>query len=298
MDPSFSRRQFLLGGSAVLLGTAAACSKKSKVIKVDQPSGDGGSTAVSLVVATYIHTVGIDQRVTVAFIAGDSPTTPSGPVELTFRDPSGQASAPVRAEAHHDGPDTHDGKDGQGLPYFMVRHQFDNAGIYTVESKFNGKVLTAPVQVTAPSATGVPTPGLPMISVPSPTVADANGVNPICTREPVCPLHDVSLDAALAEGRPLAVLFATPLLCQSRLCGPTLDNLLTLRDEFAGKVRFLHMEIYTDTSGKTTAPVVNAYHLENEPFLFLAAPDGTVFDRLDNAVDVSEMRAALRRLAP
>ena len=297
MDPLFSRRQFILAGSG--LAVLAACGSKSKVIKVD-PNASSGATALNLVVSTYIHSAGIDQRVAVAFIQGTAPVTPKGPVDIVFRDQSGKESPSQRGEPHLDGPDEKAvaaGGNPPGLPYFIVYHRFDNPGIYTAEATYNGKRMTTPMQVTSLGASGVPGRGQLMISAPSPTVADGRGVSPICTRQPVCPLHDVSLDAALAEKKPLALLFATPLLCQSRLCGPTLENLLGLRDEFAGRVRFMHSEIYTDTSGKHLAPLVEAYHLESEPFLFLAKADGTVFDRLDNAVDQAEMRAALNRLS-
>ena len=242
-----------------------------------------------------MHVAGTDQRVSVAFIQGPAPVTPSTPVSLTFVDRANHASAPQMAEAHRDvaeGPKP----ETPGLPYFIVHHRFEAPGIYLVRTSYQGKTLEVPLQVTAPSSTPVPFPGGPMVSVATPTVANNLGVNPICTRRPSCPLHDVSLDTALAEHRPMAVLFATPALCQSRLCGPTLDNLLSVRNEFAGRVRFLHLEIYTDLSGKTMAPAVDAYHLESEPFLFLSRPDGTVFDRLDNAVDPAEMRDTLHRL--
>src|SRR3546814_11078234 len=65
---------------------------------------------------------------------------------------------------------------------------------------------------------------IPAVATPPPT--DARGVNPICTAEPACPLHDVSLADALGEGRPIALLVATPAFCQIAICGPVLDVLL------------------------------------------------------------------------
>ena len=47
-------------------------------------------------------------------------------------------------------------------------------------------------------------------SLDTPTTADARGVDPICTADPVCPLHDVTLADALAAGDPIALLVATP----------------------------------------------------------------------------------------
>lgn len=296
MDAKITRRSLLTAGAGLVVVTAAACGKKSGGIKVKQPATSRASD-VSLVVASYIHTSGVDQRVSLAFIRGDAPITPVGPVRVSFTPEGGAETPALVAEPHHDGPDAHD-KSGAppGLPYYVVRPRFDRPGIWTVKATYDGKTASAALTVTAPAATSVPFPGSPLISVATPTVADGRGVNPICTRQPACALHDVSLDAALRERRPLAVLFATPALCQSRLCGPTLENLLSVRDAFASKVRFLHVEIYTDLSGKTLTPTVQAYRLEEEPFLFLAGADGVVRERLDNAVDAAEMQAALSRL--
>ena len=40
------------------------------------------------------------------------------------------------------------------------------------------------------------------------------GIDPICTHDPVCPLHDVTVADALEDGRPVALLVATPAFCQ------------------------------------------------------------------------------------
>ncbi|MDQ1439464.1 MAG: hypothetical protein QOK43_3093 [Acidimicrobiaceae bacterium] len=282
-DP-VSRRSFLLASAGVVAATAAACKKQDNEIKVSpKDTADSGSLPkdLSLVVASYIHVTGIEQRLSLALIQGTGSYTATGPVDITI---DGQ---PATAEVH---------REGILLPYFLLRHRFDTTGVHDIEAKVGGRTLKTVVDVTDPAATKVPFPGKPMIRAATPTVADAKGVSPVCTRKPACPLHDVSLDAALDEHRPLAVLFATPALCQSRLCGPVLDNLLAARDEFSAKVRMLHVEIYTDLSGKTITPGVTAYNLESEPFLFLAGADGVVRERLDNAYDKAEVRQALTRL--
>jgi hypothetical protein len=150
--------------------------------------------------------------------------------------------------------------------------------------------------VIDPSQSQIPIPGKPMISTPTPTVDNHRGVEPICTRSPICPWHDISLDAALAQHKPMVVLFATPALCQTATCGPVLDQLLTLKTEFESKVRFLHSEIYTDNTAKTNTPAVLAYHLDSEPILFLAGPDGVVKNRIDGLYGHAEMQAEITKL--
>ena len=249
--------------------------------------GVGAQTEILLRRFPSLHVTGVDQRVTFALIRDNGPELLQEPLDVQIKDPDNVDLGTVRGELHDD---------GIPLPYLVVRRRFRDTGVHGAAVRYKGDLLTATFRVDDRAKVEVPVPGTPMIATPTPTVADDRGVSPICTRDPVCPLHDVSLDAALAEKRPLAVLFSTPALCKSQLCGPVLDNLLSQHAAFAGRVRFLHVEIYTDTSGKTLAPAVQAYHLESEPFLFLAGADGVVRERLDNAFDRGEVQAALEKL--
>lgn len=283
-----SRREFLLAGAgAAVLAACGSSGDQGATVTVPAPAPDPEvnrpGSRLNLVVASYVHTTGIDERVTLALLNDDAsgPFVPAGPVTFTID------GAEVAAERHDD---------GIPLPYYLVRRRFDAPGTVMVTVTAGGKSGEAPVVVTDPAAVKIPFPGRPMVATPSPTRADARGVDPICTAEPACPLHEVSIDQALAESRPLAVLFATPARCQSRLCGPVLDNLVAQRDAFADGVRFAHVEIYSTRTGSDLAPAVQAYGLDNEPMLFLAGADGVVRERIDNAYDLTEVRTALGRL--
>ena len=92
----------------------------------------------------------------------------------------------------------------------------------------------------------------------------------------------------------------SPKLCQTAVCGPVLDTMLSVREAFEPKVRFLHVEVYADGSGTNPSPplspAIKAYHLEGEPFLFLAGADGKVVQLIDGLFGKSELEAALTRL--
>lgn len=280
---AMNRREFLLAGAG--LSVAAACGSKAKggATAVTDSTTTAAKAAFNLVVASYIHVAGIDERFTVALLNGEGtgPVALSAPVQITID------GAAVDAEIH---------QDSVPLPYLLVHHRFAQPGIVKVRATFKGATSQAALEVVAGHSLKVPYPGTPMISTPSPTAANTLGVDPICTADPACPLHEVSLDAALAEKRPTAVLFSTPARCQSRLCGPVLDNLLAQRDAFAAQVRFVHVEIYKATTGDALSPTVDAYGLSQEPILFLAGADGVVRERLDNVFDRGEAKAALGRL--
>lgn len=289
MSP-LNRREFLIagGGFALLAACGSGDDGADAPVKVDDPNGPSGEvnkpgSRLNVVVASYIHVAGIDERVTLAFLNDEAsgPIIPDESVRFTI------GGEEVPAELH---------TDGIPLPYFLLRKRFDSPGFVTVQATMGDKRGETTVEVVDAANAQVALVGRPMISTPTPTVTDARGVDPICTSKPACPLHEVSLDAALAEKRPLAVLFATPARCQSQLCGPVLDNLLTVREGFADKVGFVHVEIFAARTGNDLAPAVRASNIQSEPFLFLVGPDGIVRERLDNAYDRTEARSALERL--
>ena len=186
----------------------------------------------------------------------------------------------------------------KGLPkkrgIYTVEAVFPQAGPWQATVNVNGQRITHAFQVQdQPQA---PAPGTPAPRVPSPTVADAMGVDPICTRNPPCPLHQQSLSDAIGAGKPVAVMFATPALCESRYCGPVLDDLLTLVAQFQDRITFVHVEIYTSLSGGTTLPAVDAWGLPGEPFLFGVDANGTVVSRLDGAFGHDEQQQLLQGL--
>src|SRR5204863_6900380 len=127
------------------------------------------------------------------------------------------------------------------------------------------------------------------------TVAGAGGdVKSIDTRVPPAPeLHKVSFRDVLGR-RPVALLFATPQLCQSRVCGPVVDIALQLRDEFGDRMAFIHQEVYRGNQvGNGLRPQLRAFHLQTEPWLFAIDRSGRVAARLEGSFGVDEFREAI-----
>lgn len=130
----------------------------------------------------------------------------------------------------------------------------------------------------------------------SPTPDAPLGVDPICTREPQCPLHGRSLGTLVGAGRPVAVLFATPARCQSAYCGPVLDAMLPLVPDYEDRVDFVHVDIYRDLRSTEVSPTVRDWGLPSEPWLYGIDAAGTITGRLDGAFAQDEMQALLDRL--
>jgi hypothetical protein len=115
-----------------------------------------------------------------------------------------------------------------------------------------GNQLVAPIGSTARSGA-------------SPVATDAKGLAKICTRDPACPMHSISLDKALSNGKPTVVSFATPLLCASRMCGPVVDEQLQAFKAMGDQANFIHVEIYPGRKTDQPAPLYNAWGLKSEP---------------------------------
>src|SRR3954452_12931520 len=132
-------------------------------------------------------------------------------------------------------------KHGKGLPgaYWPFTASIPSAGIYTLFVDGATKDGMA-FQVNDPSKVQIPLVGQPLPPFETPTNADHRGVTPVCTREPPCPLHDVTLSNALKEGNPVAYLVATPAFCQFGVCAPILDLLLGVHKDIGAGVTFVH----------------------------------------------------------
>ena len=184
---------------------------------------------------------------------------------------------------------------------YVAEVDFARAGSYLVSAvmMLNGRpVAASPAQVRVAPAREVPGVGDRAVRVHTPTVASVGGdIDQIETRVPPDSMHEVDLAEALDRGRPVVLLFATPALCESRVCGPVTDVAEQVRSEFEDEeVDFIHMEFFEDNDpSKGPRPQVRAWGLVTEPWLFAIDSDGVVAARLQGAFSPDELRDAVRR---
>jgi hypothetical protein len=133
----------------------------------------------------------------------------------------------------------------------------------------------------------------------TPTAADVGGdMAKIDTRVPPDQMHKVDF-ADVVGRKPIVLVFATPALCQSRVCGPVVDVAQQVADAYGDEADFIHMEIWKDNEiSKGPRPQVQAYHLETEPWTFLINRNGIIRDRIEGAYGVSELEEAMRTIIP
>jgi hypothetical protein len=72
------------------------------------------------------------------------------------------------------------------------------------------------------------------------------------------------------------------------------DIAVSLQKEFAGRIDFIHQEVYVDNQpAKGLRPQMKAFHLQTEPWLFAINRRGVIVARLEGAFGVNALRAAL-----
>jgi hypothetical protein len=187
---------------------------------------------------------------------------------------------------------------------YVARIPFDAPGQYEVLGIARvGKRLVAatsavprvPVLDTAEDT--IPRPGDPAPRIHTPTEADAGGdIASIDTRIPPSSMH--SSDFADVVGKkPVVLIFATPALCQSRVCGPVVDIAESVKASGEGEgVDFIHQEVYRDNRiDKGLRPQLTEFNLQTEPWLFTVGKDGKVAARLEGAFSAAELDDAIRK---
>ena len=142
----------------------------------------------------------------------------------------------------------------------------------------------------------VPEPGEPAIEVSTPTKADVGGnVEAIDTRVPPGTMHDADLADVLGV-KPVMLLFATPALCASRVCGPVVDIAEQVKAGYDGDAEFIHMEIFNENeSDKGFREQVIEWKLPTEPWAFTIDREGKVAARLEGVFSARELEAALAK---
>jgi hypothetical protein len=198
---------------------------------------------------------------------------------------------------------------GRGV-YAANPVDFDRPGIWQVEVEADlggGDVRTATAAFQVFDEPLVPAPGqtaprtknhiIGATGVPAEAIDSRAGLE---GGIPDAELHRTTIAAAIEAGRPSLVVFATPVYCVSRFCGPITDMVAALAERYADRAAFIHVEIWRDfdkqVANKAAADWVLREGEITEPWIFLIGADGRILARWDNVATSEEITPLLRRL--
>jgi len=143
----------------------------------------------------------------------------------------------------------------------------------------------------------IPAVGTAPPRIHTPTITEVGGnAAAIDTRLPPSSMHEVDFADVLGK-KPVVLLFATPQLCQSRVCGPVVDLAEQVKANASNSdVAFIHMEVFRDNRiDKGIRPQMAAFHLQTEPWLFTFNKEGKVAERLEGAFSERELNDAIAK---
>jgi hypothetical protein len=182
---------------------------------------------------------------------------------------------------------------------YIARPTFDTPGSWGVVARLtlpDGTKRAGQVDFTVETDTEVPGVGESAIPSHTLTAATPEEAKTICTADPPDDMHALSLDEALTSGKPTVVLFATPALCTSRTCGPSLEAMQELEHRYGEQANFIHVEIYPERDYNKPVAAMDEWHLPSEPWLFLIDGQGKVVDRYEGGIGLTELDPAVTQL--
>mgnify|MGYP006172075233 CR=1 FL=1 len=111
---------------------------------------------------------------------------------------------------------------------------------------------------------------------------------------------NMTIAESIRRGEPALVVFATPVYCVSRFCGPITDMVEDLAERYGDRANFIHVEIWRNYENQ----VINKgaadwlYHGSDltEPWVFLIGADGRIEARWDNVATPEEIEPYLDEL--
>jgi hypothetical protein len=168
-------------------------------------------------------------------------------------------------------------------------------------AKVDGKVVGVNPQSVGLKVEGPQPPDVGDLAIAMKTLTpdDVNGdYAKLTTRIP--PAKDlVETDFADVLGeKPVVLVFATPALCQSRVCGPDVDVAEQVKAETGDAIAWVHQEIYVDNDvSKGLRPQVEKWRLKTEPWLYVIGTDKRIKARVEGAISVPELREIVQREA-
>ena len=284
---SFIKSSGVLLSITGLSGTLAACAGDSGGIPE-------GPAQLNVTITSFEFLTGPERPVPFAVRTLDNVELRDAQVQVYLRDPDGTVLGGPFETRYTEAP-------GTGLGLYVVDLAIQEPGPVEVVAVEGERYGAAAVNAVPPEESEVAAPGVVAPVVATPTPENELGYEKICTQDPPCGMHEVSLDEALQAGQPVMLLFATPEYCQTVVCGPAVEVVDGVRNDGDwGETAWIHFEIYSELGGSelVTGEPVREWNLPSEPWLFAIDAQGEVASRLDGPMLPEMVSGMAEQIAP
>lgn len=311
------------GGAALALGCGGGDDGTETATVTGAPSATGtpgaGTTAtagaaVTPALLTSEFVAGGNNRFAVGLLDAERRLVKDAQVRARFFTVDDENKGTFRGEGdlnfielNVEGAHTHDSTTDEtaaaedSVAFYIVNAPFDEAGRWGVELTVTPLGGGEPTSITAPFEVLAESKSPALGTLPPASQNDTTATNPdtgsLCTRDPICGLHDLVIGDVLGKGRPLVVQFSTPAFCETRFCGPVLEVLLQQVPKYRDRVDFVHIEVWEDFQAQKQRQAVAEWRLPTEPYTFFMSADGRVVGKLEAIFSDEELVGALDALS-
>ena len=215
-----------------------------------------------------------------------------------------------------------DGTPGEDQESVVAEYQpwpYGNRGLYATELAFDragrwgvtieidsgeGEVSSADLFFEVGETTEAPDVGNAAVKSISKTADDVDSLSDLTTGSLQDEdLYQLTISEAVGSGIPTVIVFASPAFCTNAVCGPQVEVLQQLKDEYKGQANFVHVDFYDnpeaiqgDLSNSELSSAVIEWRLPSIEWTFVVDAEGMVTARFEGFGTYTEVEAALKSL--
>ncbi len=193
---------------------------------------------------------------------------------------------------------------------YRTKLDFDRAGEWglgVVATLPDGSSMNVGAKIEVKQTSSTPAIGSPAPRSESKSASDADMLTDISTDPSPDPdLYRITISEALDDPEPLLVTFATPAYCRTATCGPQMNIVKELKDKYADRMNFIHVEVYDNPAeireqglaAARTVPALAEWGLPSEPWTFVVDDGGIVHAKYEGFVNSDELEIAISEVLP
>ena len=190
---------------------------------------------------------------------------------------------------------------------YVTEMSFDSPGVWRLDVSVNGpggSQRKAQLDFEVLQSPSAPAVGSPAVKSKTRTVADVDSLAKLTTGSLQDPdLYRTTIEAAVESGLPAVVVFASPAFCTNAVCGPQVDVLQQIKDQYQGRGHFVHVDFYDnpeeiqgDLDKARLSPAVLDWRLPSIEWTFVIDKEGKVAARFEGFATFDEVEEAFQRV--
>ena len=190
---------------------------------------------------------------------------------------------------------------------YVTEMSFDSPGVWRLDVSVNGtdgSHRKAQLEFEVLQSPSAPAVGSTAVKSKTKTVADVDSLAQLTTGSLQDPdLYRTTIEAAVESGLPAVVVFASPAFCANAVCGPQVDVLQQIKDQYQGRGHFVHVDFYDnpeeiqgDLNKARLSPAVLDWRLPSIEWTFVIDKDGKVTARFEGFATFDEVEEAFQRV--